>query len=152
MAVSGSGSDLLELRLAAAEPTWRPPVCRTEEAHHRGHDKRANEGRVDDDRDGHANTDGFDGDDACERESEEDAGHDRRRTSDQAAAAFESIGDGGSIVTGANPRLLHSREQEYLVVHGQSEHDTEQQHRNGRVERAGRESEEAREMPLIEDP
>ena len=127
--------------------SWRP-----EQAHHCRHDECANEGGIDDHRDRHPDADGLDGHDAREREGEEDAGHDRRRTGDQAPAAFESVGDGRAVVAGANPRLLHSRKQEHLVVHGQPEDDAEEQHRDGRIEWAGREAEKAREMSLIEHP
>src|ERR1700680_103219 len=149
--VSGSGSDLLWFR-STAQPSRRPPVGSAEQSHQRGDDQGSYQRCIHDDRHGHADTDRFDGNDAGEREGEEDAGHDRRGAGHEAAAALEAVGDRRAIVAGAMPRLLHSREQEHLVVHREAEDDAEQQHRDRRVKRTGGEAEDRREMTLFEDP
>src|SRR4029077_19644368 len=62
--VSGSGSDLLGMRIGVTQPAGSPPVRPAEQSHQRGDHERAHERGVDDHRDGHADADRFDGDNA----------------------------------------------------------------------------------------
>lgn len=71
------------------------------------------------------------------QETGEHRDHDGGRRGDGPGSPLQALGDGGGIVVGALPGLLHTPDEENLVVHGQSEQDGEDQHGQEDLEEAG---------------
>ena len=69
------------------------------------------------------------------RERAEHHHHDRRRRGDHPAGGSQAVAHRVVRVAAVLPLLVHAREQEHLVVHGQPEDDREQHHRQERLDR-----------------
>ena len=137
----------------APQSRGHPPVPVAEQTHRGWHEERPDDRRVEGDRDGHAEAHRLDEHDLGERERAGDQDHDQGRAGHDAPAPLQTAGHRLAVVAGPVVDLLHAAEQEDLVVHGQPEEDTEQDHRQRRLHESQRlEAERRREVAVLEDP
>src|SRR5712692_40233 len=146
-------------RFARADPsvehrqrTRSPPVGAAEESHHRRHDEDPDDRRVNSDRDGETDADGFDDHDIRIAKSEEHRDHDQGGAGDEAAALLQARRHAGLVVARSPVLLLDAADQEHLVVHRHAEDDAEEDDRNAGIDRLWREVEQAAQVSLLKHP
>src|SRR5918993_3412709 len=120
-----------KVRGRALQPLRQPPAHRSEERHDRRYQYAPDDGGIDRDRYGHAETELFDGGVTVYYEGEEDGDHDHGRRGDHTRRGGEAVDDGLVRIAGLFVLLPDVGHQEDLVVHRQAEEDGE--HHQGHV-------------------
>src|SRR5664280_986122 len=82
----------------AVQPLREPPVGLTEQEHHRGHHRHADDDGIDQDAAGQAEAEFLDDPDAAEDEGAEDQDHDERGGGDRLARGGQSVAHGHAVV------------------------------------------------------
>ena len=137
----------------ASQRRGSPPVEPAEQPHRGGHQQRAHDGGVDEDRQRDTYADHLDEGHAGRCKGPDDHDQQGSCTGDDAAGALQPECDGAGVVVRTVPLLTYAREQEHLVVHGQPERDGEHQDRLGGLDGAhGGEAEQPGQVALLEDP
>jgi hypothetical protein len=137
---------------AGGEAGGRPPVPAAEQPHQRGHEQGADDGRVEQDSRGGAESELLRDHDLRGEEGAERHGEEQRRRGDDPSGSLEPDRDRLRVVVTAVARLLDAREEEHAVVGREPEDDGEEEEELGRFEAAlAREAEQALESSLLED-
>ena len=112
------------------EPGRQVPVPASEKLHRRGHDHGADDGRVDEERDGDPEAHLLEHDQVAPGKAGEDRDYDQRRPGDQTCRRADAEGDRVVVVAGLRVALANPAEQEHLVVHREAEEDGEEEERH----------------------
>ena len=99
---------------------WQPPVPISQQAHRRWDQQAAHQGRVDDNGEGHAQAERLDQDHIGGGKAGADDNDDDSRAGNNAPAALQSQRHSTRIVARLPECLLHTREQEYFIIHGEA--------------------------------
>src|SRR5829696_3037383 len=118
-----------ELRGGTFQPLREPPARRAQERHNGGYEHAPDDGRIDGDGYGHAESELLDGGVAGYHESEEDGDHDHGSGGDHTRRGGEAVDDSLVRVAGLFVLLADVGHEEDLVVHGEAEEDGEHHQR-----------------------
>src|SRR6266540_3780734 len=134
------------------EPARQVPVPLAEQLHRCGHKHRADERRIDQQRDCDPEPHLLEHHEVACREAREDGDDDQRGARDDARRRADPVRDRVGVVARLRVALADAAEEEHLVVHGQSEEDCEEKERHPRLDHVNLlEAEEAGADALLKD-